>query len=150
MNRTAASAYLTTEFAEIATDAQLDAAALAIAYSTVIDMALRKLGYVEADLATANVGQESLGAYIALLDYYALNRFAAKLYSVRVDATVNNAISASRSQAYKALSSAVDKAAAYCASLGYPVDAAGQAQTMEVGRFNLDFQEPCTTGGEFC
>ncbi len=148
MNRSAANAYITAKYKAIATDAQLETTDQATAYSTVIDMSLRALGYTEAELSTADVAQEKITAYYALLRYYTLNWFV-DVYAVAVDTSINNMLTAARSQAFKALTTQMEKAAAECASLGYPVDAVGQNQTPQIGMLGLDFLESCTTGGEF-
>jgi hypothetical protein len=146
MDRNATLEYLQREYAELVDDLQMDETTLIDAYSNVVDAALRKLGYAETGLLSAD---ESGDAYLALLNFYVLRRFVRAL-ATRVDTNVNGALSLSRSQGYKQVKALADEAAVECAALGYPVDGAGHAQAMSVGRFNLDFLEPsCSSGGEF-
>jgi len=148
MNRVAATGYLTAEYEAQATDSQMDDTRLAAAYSAVIDSALRKLGIAEAAIATADVGEEDSPAYMALLDYYALRRFA-RLYATRVNVSVGGALSTNRAQAFDQTKKLADEAAALCAALGYPVDAAGTNAEMSLGFLNLDFLEPESEISEF-
>ena len=148
MNRQAASAYLTTEYQEMAADSQLDPAALASAYASVIDTSLRKLGYAESALATADVPGEDMEAYCALLDYYALRRFV-RAYAPRTNVSVGSSMNVQRAQAFEQAKRLADEAAALCAALGYPVDAAGTTASMTLGFLNLDFLEPSSAESEF-
>lgn len=144
MDRVSAMAYLSTEFAELATDAKFSSGQTSTAYSTAIDNSLRKLGVVEEDLATADVVQADIQKYLKLLEYFALKRFE-RLLAVRFDAEVGQkAVVASRSQAFKMVQQLVEEARSELAVLGVVVG--GDNKTFEMGRINLDFLEPSKLG----
>ncbi len=138
MDRIAATSILTNEYADLATDAAFTGSQLTLAYNFAIDMSLRQLGYTEDVLATTVVPQAQITAYLALLSYYALKRFA-RLLSVRFDVQVIGALQAFRSQAYKQVSAMLETAEKECANLGYAV---GSTQGLQLGRMELDFLEP--------
>jgi hypothetical protein len=144
MNRAAAATYLTSEYAELATDAKFTSAQTTTAYNTAIDMSLRQCGFQESDLATADVAQADTLKFLACLNYYALKRFSA-VYAIRFDVKAGSgAIDAERSQAFKNLfERMLANAAAELAQYGVNV---GGAQAFELGRINLDFLEPSTLG----
>lgn len=141
MDRTAATTYLTSEFGELATDARLTGPQIADAYSTAIDMALRQLGFAETDLATAVVGDAMVLSYLALLQYYALKRYA-RILSLRFDVNVSGAMQAMRSQAYGQVQALL--ADAEETVLNYGFDVKGTA--FQLGRLTLDFNEPSIPG----
>jgi hypothetical protein len=137
MLRADANAYLVEEYRELATEAEFTSDQTTSAYSVAMDMSLRQLGYAEAALSTADVLK-----YLALLNYYALNRFA-KLLSIRVDtAAGNNAINTKDSQAFDQVTKLQARAAQEVASYGIDVGGIG---AYRMGRINLDFLEPSTT-----
>lgn len=138
MNRAAALTYLTNEFADLATDSGLISGDLTTAYNTAIDNSLRQLGYVEADLSTADVIQTDITKYLALLEYFALKRFA-RLLSTRVSVSLPGPASAQRNQAFDQVQKLLATARADLADLG--IDPGG-ASSFEFGRINLDFLEP--------
>lgn len=142
MNRSSALTYLTTEYQELATEANFSAQQLSDAYNLAMDMSLRQLGYAEADLPTADVPEPVLG-YLALLAYYTLRRFE-RLLAIRVDVNIAGNLQAFRSQAAKQVKVLLDDAKGECASLGYAV---GDIPALVSGRFTLDFLEP--TQGDF-
>ncbi|MBA2678278.1 MAG: hypothetical protein H0U76_07795 [Ktedonobacteraceae bacterium] len=143
MDRTAALAYLQTEFRELADDAKFTSSQYITAYNTAIDMSLRHLGTQETDLATATVDQAHILPFLALLTYYALKRFA-RLLAIRFDVAVGNgAVDAKRSQAYKMIQEQIKDAEQQLIKLGYDV---GGSPSFQVGRINLDFNEPGWTG----
>jgi len=138
MNRAAALTYLTNEFADLATDSGLISGDLTAAYNTAIDNSLRQLGYVEADLSTADVAQADITKYLALLEYFALKRFV-RLLSTRVSVSLPGPASAQRNQAFSQVMSLLNAAKEDLADLG--IDP-GSASSFEFGRLNLDFLEP--------
>src|SRR5258708_40080737 len=99
MDRAAATTWLTSEFADLAADAGFTGGQITTAYSTATDMALRQLGVLETDLPTYDTTQAQVMAYLALLGYYALKRFA-RLLSVRVAVALPGPTSAQRQQAF--------------------------------------------------
>lgn len=143
MDRTAALAYLTSEYAELATDAKFNSTQTTAAYNTAIDMSLRQCGFQETDLASAVVIQADTLKYLACLNYYALARFA-KLLAIRFDvAAGSGAINAQRSQAFKAVSALKEQAATELLQYGINV---GLQQSFEMGRIQLDTNEPGVPG----
>jgi hypothetical protein len=141
LDRTSAFSYLTTEFTELATDAKFDANATANAYNTAIDNSLRKLGFAEEDLQTADVTQADIQKFIKLLEYFSLKRFS-RLLSLRFDVEAGNkAIVATRSQAFQHVERLVQEAIGELAILGIIV---GGSSFFEMGRIELDFNEPRT------
>jgi hypothetical protein len=146
MNRTVAASYLTTEYAELATDAKFSASQTSAAYSTAIDMSLRQLGFEESALATADVAQADTLKYIACLNYYALSRFA-RLLAIRFDVKAGSgAIDAARSQAFDRVNMLKAEAAQELTQYGINV---GSVESAQIGRINLDFLEPSAAGSEF-
>ncbi len=141
MNRAAANAYLVEEYRELATDAEFTSDQTTAAYSTATDMALRQLGVVETDLATADVAQADTLKYIACLNYYALARFA-KLLAIRFDVKAGSgAIDAARSQAFDRVNLLKGQAAAELAQYGINI---GGVEGSQMGWLGLDFNEPST------
>jgi hypothetical protein len=143
VNRAAATTYLTEEYRELATDAKFTTQQTTDAYNMAIDMSLRYLGIAETDLATADVVQSSILKYIALLDYFALERFS-KLQTVKFDVTLPGPVQAMRSQAFKAIGVLLQRAENKLASLGIIIG--GSGGDFQVGRMTLDFLEPSLTG----
>lgn len=142
MDRNAATTYLLSEFQELAADAQFTDEQRSSAYSTAIDMALRQLSVQETDLPSYDVPQSQIMAYLALLTYYALKRFA-RLLSTRVAVSLPDRVSAQRQQAFQQVSALLESAEQDLAKLGVDL---GGAQSWQIGRLNLDFQEPSVTG----
>ncbi len=136
MNRTDGLAYLKDEYQELSTEAGLSQDAELKAYGTVIDQSLRQLGFTEDQLGVATLTPNEVVPFLALLDYFALSRFA-RIFSTRMDVQLSSAINAARSQVYKQVKELLDKAEARLSGLGVsPVD------MLTVGRLNLDFLEP--------
>lgn len=141
MDRISAKAYLTSEFAELATDAKFDNWQISQAYDTAIDNSLRKLNFAETDLPSANVAQADIQKFIKLLEYFALKRFS-RLLSLRFDVEAGNkSIVATRSQAFQHVERLIQEAVGELAVLGIIV---GGSSYFELGRINLDFLEPKT------
>jgi hypothetical protein len=139
MDRTAAMAYLTGEYQQLADDAKLSSTQVTSAYSVAVDMSLRQLGVQETDLQTTDIAQPQIIAYLALLDYYALKRFE-RMLSIKFDVNVgNNTVFAYRSQAFKAVQQLVQDAEERLLKLGYDV---GGGPSFQMGRINLDYNEP--------
>lgn len=143
MDRSAAMTYLSDEYRELATDAKFTDSQTESAYNTAIDMSLRQLGVQETDLPTATIDQPQIIAYYALLDYFSLKRFS-RLLSIRFDVNVgNNSLFAYRSQAFKAIQQLLQDAEERLLKLGYDV---GGGPSFQMGRINLDFNEPGAVG----
>jgi hypothetical protein len=141
VDRTAATTYLTQQFRELATDAKFTTQQTSDAYDNAIDMSLRYLGTAESDLSTADIVQSAVLKYLALLDYFALERFST-LLSIRFDVSFPGPVSAKRSQEFSQVGALLNRAENKLASLGIDIGANGQA--MQAGYFNLDFLEPST------
>jgi hypothetical protein len=146
MDRTAATTYLTQQYRELTADAKFDTQQTDDAYSNAIDMSLRYLGTDETDLATADVEQANVLKYLALLDYFALERFNT-LLSVRFDVSFPGPVSAKRSQAFQQVGALLSRAENKLAALGIVIGASGDS--VQFGFINLDFLEPSPAGGEF-
>lgn len=138
MNRQAALDYLTQEFRELADDAQFQGTEQTEAYNAAIDNSLRQLGYEESALLTAEVAQGNVTRYIALLEYFALRRFA-KVLAPRVSVSLPGPASAQLNQAFSHVQALLDVAKAEVAAFG--VDPGGAA-SFQLGRMTLDFLEP--------
>lgn len=139
MDRTSAMAYLTEEFAELATDAKFTSQQTTNAYNTAIDNSLRKLNFAETDLPTADVDQTDIQKYLKLLEFFALKRFS-RLLSLRFDAKAGNgAVDATRSQAFAHVERLLDDTRGELAQLGIII---GGSNFFEMGRVQLDFLEP--------
>lgn len=141
MNRTTALDYLTNTYSELATEANWSASTKLFAYSLAIDQSLRSLGFNEDSLPTAQVADEDVIAYLALLDYFALLRYSTA-FSTRSDVNVSGAISASQSQVFSHVRSMLAKAEDRLTGLGLST-----VEQVTTGRFNLDFLEPDLIGG---
>jgi hypothetical protein len=149
MDRTAAQNTLSEKYRELVTYAKFTNDQTTAAYNAAIDMALRYLGVAESDLAGADVAQVDTLKYLALLDYFALDRFST-LLSVQFDVTLPGPVQADRSQAFKQVGTLLARAENKLASLGISIGANGGSDTsMQFGRFNLDFLEPSRAGSEF-
>jgi hypothetical protein len=147
MDRNAAQAYLSGEYRDLATDAKFTTDQTTEAYNTAIDMSLRQLGVEEADLPTADVEQAKTIKYLALLDYYALRRFA-RLLAIRFDVAVGSgALDAKRSQAFDQVQMLLQDAAQVLSNLG--INVGGEAAVVRVGRINLDYVAGKPPTGEF-
>src|SRR6266567_3616726 len=136
MDRATALTFLTNEYTELATDSGLSGTPLTTAYNTAIDMSLRQLGYQETDLATTNVPQTQIIGYLALLNYYALKRFA-RVLALRVNVGVAGQLSASRSQAATQVKALLDDAEKEVVALGFTVGE--NAVAFSLGGGGLDF-----------
>jgi hypothetical protein len=141
MNRENALNYVQNEFADIAAEAGLDQSAQLAAYSTVVDQALRTLGYTESQLGTANTSDAEVDGYLALLDFFALNRYL-RVFAMRTDVSVSGAISATQSQTFRQVKVLHDQAERRLNGLGL-----SPTEQIEVGRFTLDFLEPDLLAG---
>ncbi len=142
MLRSAATTWLTEEFNELATEINFTPQQLGDCYSTAIDMSLRQLGYTEDVLLTQDVPQTQIVGYLALLNYYALKRFA-RAFAIRFDTNIAGSLQAFRSQAANQIKALLDDAKVECTSLGFAVD----TPQFQLGRMELDFLEP--TLGDF-
>ncbi len=136
IDRPTATNYLQEEYQDLATETAWASGTITSAYNVVLDQSLRQLGYQETDLPTANVDQTNVIAYMALMDYYALFRYA-KFFATRMDVTVAPNISAKHSQVASNVNMLLAKAEKRLTQLGI-----GPVQQMQAGRYNLDFLEP--------
>lgn len=142
MNRSSANAYLVEEYRELATDAKFSSQQTTDAYSIAIDMSLRQLGFEESALASAEAAPGDTLKYLALLNYYTLNRFA-KLLAIRFDVEAGQgAIKAARSQAFDRVKLLKAEAAAELTQYGISV---GGVESFEAGWVGFDFNEPSAT-----
>jgi len=142
VDRTDASNYLQEEYRELAEEADFTTDQTNSAYSVATDMALRQLGYEESALSSTDVPQADVLKYIALLNYYALNRFLKVLAKERDTAAGSGAISLKDSQMFDQVSKLMGMAAREVASFGIDIGGIG---AYRMGRINLDFLEPATT-----
>jgi hypothetical protein len=142
LDRDKAMSYLTSEFAELAVDAEFTSTQTSTAYETAIDNSLRELGFVEEDLPDADVVQADVRKYLKLLEYFALKRFA-RLLSIRFDAKVGSgAVDASRSQAFNMVTQLLEEVRSELAVLGVIVG--GDSNSFEMVNVNLDFLAHCS------
>lgn len=146
MDRTAALDHLTDEYRELAVDAKFSEQQTTDAYNKAIDMSLRWLKVEENDLSSAVVEQVDVLKYLALLNYYALRRFQ-RILAIKFDVKLPGPVEAQRSQAFRMVESLLKDAKAELAVQGVDID--GTQNVMQVVRFNLDFLEPSSPGGEF-
>lgn len=142
MDRNTALSYLTSEFTELACDAQFSDDQKSAAYTTAIDMALRQLGVAETALPTYDVPQAQVMAYLVLLRYHALRRYASA-FSMRVQVSVPGPASALRQQSFQQVNTLLQQAQQDLIALGVDL---GNANSFQIGRLNLDFEEPSVTG----
>jgi hypothetical protein len=140
MDRASALAYLSGQYVELASYAKFTSDQTTAAYDTAIDMSLRLLDYDESDLASADVDQINVVKYLALLDYFALDRFA-KLLSVQYDVTLPGPLQAARSQAFKNVMTLKAQAEMRLATIGIDIGTSSGA-SFKLGRLTLDFLEP--------
>ena len=136
MDRPTATNYLNEEYADLATETAWASGTITAAYNVVLDQSLRQLGYQETDLPTANVDQTNVIAYMALMDYYALTRYA-KFFATRMDVSVAPNIATKHSQVGTMVNTLLERAEERLTQLGI-----GPVQQMQAGRYNLDFLEP--------
>ncbi len=142
MDRGAASNYLVEEYRELADEADFTSDQTTSAYSVAMDMSLRQLGYEESALSTADVPQADVLKYIALLNYYALNRFLKIFAKERDTAAGSGALNIKDSQMFDQVSKLMGLAAQEVASFGIDIGGIG---AYKMGRINLDFLEPAST-----
>lgn len=135
MDRAAATSVLTEKYRELATDAKFTSQQTTDAYNGAIDMALRLLGTAETDLATTDVQQPNIIKYAALLDFFALDRFAT-LQSVRFDVQLPGPVAAKRSQVFDQIQKLLVQTGQKLANMGVDV---GLIPVFESGRFNMDY-----------
>lgn len=146
MDRTAAQNTLSEKYRELTAYAKFTGDQTTAAYSAAIDMSLRYLEVAEADLATADVEQADTLKYLALMDYFTLDRFST-LLSIQFDVTLPGPVVAARSQAFKQVTTLLARAENKLASLGIVIGTSGEAA--QFGFINFDFLEPSPAGGEF-
>jgi hypothetical protein len=134
VSRVDAIAYLSQEFSQLAIAVGQDTNVL-IGYRPDVDNALRRLGAVESDLATATVDDADRNAFFALAEYYAARRFWRQC-SDRANFKVGQS-SFDFQHLLKNLKMVLDDAAARAADEGYPVTSSG----WESGYMNMDWIE---------
>ena len=140
MNRADALDYLQNEFLELSIEASLDGSVQLLAYKTAIDQALRGLDVPENQLGNPVIADSDVPGFLALLDYYALTRFA-RAFSIRTNVAVGGGVSLSQSQSFQQVQMLLIRAEKRLDGLGL-----SPTEQMTMGRFTLDFLEP--TPGE--
>jgi hypothetical protein len=110
-------------------------------YGTVINSALRDLGFAESDLATAVVPDEDVSGYLALLDYYALRKFLQA--AVVLTNTTIDGVPINRGQIVENIKFLLTDATNRAVSGGWltPPEVVPVIE-MELGAINLDYLEP--------
>lgn len=142
MDRTSAKAWLVEKFRELSVYAEFTSTQIDSAYAWTTDMSLRQLKVAEADLQTADVADADVLKFLALLNYYALDRFAT-LASPQFDAKVGGgAADAKLSQVFDMVQKLKAQASAELAQYGLII---GGSASFETGSYNLDFLEPSMT-----
>lgn len=138
MDRSAVASHLAYQLSALAGEiGQAKSDASATGYGPDIDQALRQLGVVEADLATAETADADVPALLALAEYFALRRMARQL-ALGVDVS-SGTMSQRNSQRAATVQTLMAEAAETAAGLGYPVTGTA-AWGME--RLSLDYLEP--------
>ena len=134
ISRANVAAYLDSQFSNVTALIGQDTDTLT-GYGPDISNALRKLGKLESELASATVVDASRDSYFALAEYYAALRIwrqLGHLVNIKTDDSTFD---------YKHLlpnaKQVLDDAAAVCAALGYDVSASGWT----MGYLNLDWIE---------
>src|SRR6266516_3711184 len=117
MDRTAATNTLTERFRELTAYAKFTSPQTTDAYNASIDMSLRFLGVQESALSTAVVAQADTLKYLALLDYFALERFST-LLSIQFDVELPGPLKATRKQAFENVGALMGRAENKLASMG--------------------------------
>jgi len=139
--RTQATTHLSNELGEIADEVGQVKTDSAAGFGPALDRALRKLGVGESGLATATVADADVEAYMALCEFYALQRMWRNL-SVRGDVDGQSVIGP-RSGVFYRVERLFHQAKEMCEALGYTVDSTA---AWESGKLNLDYIEPESTG----
>lgn len=136
MNRAQATSYLAGQFSELADIAGVVTTDTTSGFGPAIDQSLRKLGYTETQLPTADE-TANVVAFIALLEVYALKKLQRALaikYNYSIDGQ-----SHSEEPVFQHLKDMLTEAKETAASAGFTVDG---ADSWESWRFNLDIYEP--------
>jgi hypothetical protein len=137
MNRSAAAAYLARRFKKLAIQVgQDDLTDNADGFGYAIDSALRKLGYAESDLASADV-TDKITDYQVLLRYYALDQFEADV-TTAVDYTTQGD-QYKESTIFGAVTKLKAEAKEEALNLGYVL---GDQQDFGLISLSLDILEP--------
>lgn len=141
ISRTAAAAYLSSQFSALAGEVgQTATDDSATGYGPDVDNALRVLGVAEADLAAYAVAEADRTKYFVLLDAFAARRFCNQLaYSINVSLGPQSESGAST--AAQRVCELADAYARSAAELGVPIDGV-DADAWQVGTLTADWQEP--------
>lgn len=143
ITRAEAALYLDTQFGNLAREVmQVTNDDSAVGYGADIDQALRKLSYVESDIATAIVAADYRDVYFALADYYALRRFA-RLLATKVDIGQAHVREGDRNRVFDNVLKLLEMAETTIEEYGYSV---GSGSGWELARLTLDFLEPDVSG----
>lgn len=144
MNRSAATTWLTERYRELAVYAEFTTQQTTDAYNGAVDMSLRQMSVPESSLASYDVAQADVMKYLALLAYYALDRFSI-LLAIQFDVKAGQgAIEAARSQAFDRVAALKAMAAADLTKYGIGV---GGVESMGMGYINLDYLEAASSSG---
>jgi hypothetical protein len=137
--RVQAATYLASRYAKLITLVGQTSTAqdAPLGFQLVIDEALRALSVSESDLAAYEVEDGTVKNYLALLRYFALDKFLTDL-SISASWSVDGE-SADDSKVFANVQKLLEAAKSEVQSLGYVVDSAGQ---FSIGTINLDFLEP--------
>ena len=136
MTRDDALTYLQNEYLDLATEASLTTSAQLLAYNTAIDQACRGLEVPENAIGQAVIADSNVRGFLALLDYFALTRYA-RVFSIRTNVAVGGGISVQQSQSFTQVQMLLDRAEKRLDGLGL-----SPTEEMTMGRFTLDFLEP--------
>jgi len=110
-------------------------------YASVINAALRDLGFTESELPDAVVEDDGVAGYLALLDYYALLKYLQA--AATLTDTVIDGVPINRSQMIQNIRYLLDNARAVAVGGGWLPDTSAVPVTdMEMGGINLDYLEP--------
>ncbi len=145
MNRTQATSYLASEFSALLLEIGITAGQPTTDFFAIpVDNSLRAMGYAETDLPTVDQ-LTKVDDYIALLEFYALKRFAKNL-SIYANIAINTTgLSRMKSQVYANVVQLLDKAHQEVIARGYD-----KGEAFGLTRLELDFKEPdIYSGGSF-
>lgn len=139
MSRLQAATYLSTEagLESLINESGRKSTDTADGYKPAIDQALRRLGASESGLATAEIADSQIPAYIALMEYYALRLFA-RTIATRVDYQATS-LEADRDAVFQHVRQLMEQAAEAAEAYGYSIDG---DSAWSLGRLTLDYIEP--------
>jgi hypothetical protein len=145
MDRLTVTNLLTNQYKALSGDLNIPETAATL-YDAAVDMALRAMGVLEADLSSFIVADSLTVDYIALVDYFTLESFLRHTPTFADIQAYTPAIAKKRSQIFTQLRALRDDAAHKAAALGYTAIATDGVDSWQLGRVNLDYLEPDTGG----